>query len=222
MAFISISNITKTFHTGKVSYDGLRGLNLEIKQGEFVAIMGPSGSGKSTLLNIIGGLDTPTSGEVTVGEHKLSQMNVDQLSDYRSRNVGFIFQNYELLPYATALENVTLPLVIEGQDNAQTNEYAKKLLSIIHMGDRLNNKPTELSGGEQQRVGVVRALIKEPDIVLADEPTGNLDSVTSAEVIEVIKQLSHQGKRTVVMVTHDPEIAKQADRTIKIKDGAIA
>ncbi len=197
----------------------LDGISLSIEQGEFIAIVGTSGSGKSTLLNMIGGLDTPTSGSVKVREKELSEMNDEQLTIFRRRNIGFVFQNYNLVPILNVYENITLPVELDGEK--VDIEYMNRIVKMLDIEDKLNNMPNNLSGGQQQRVAIARALVSKPAIVLADEPTGNLDSKTSAAVLGLLRQTSKEFNQTLVMITHNDEIAQLADRIIRIEDGRI-
>jgi len=219
-SFIELKNVTKTYLIGKTTYNAVTDISLQISQNEFVALMGPSGSGKSTLLNLIGGLDRPSSGEIIVEGKSLTRLKNDKLADYRKKNIGIIFQNFNLLPHLTALENTNMALIISGQDDSEGQKMASESLKWIGLGDRLLNKPTELSGGEQQRVAIVRAIVKNPRIVLADEPTGNLDTKTGDQIVDLIKSLKEKGK-TIVLVTHNEEIARKADRVIRVRDGVV-
>ena len=194
-------------------------VDLSVNKGEFVAIVGTSGSGKSTLLHMIGGLDTPTSGSVIVHEKELSQMNDEELTIFRRRNIGFVFQNYNLVPILNVYENITMPIQLDGKK--PDREYIQEILALLGLEKKLYNMPNTLSGGQQQRVAIARALAGKPAIILADEPTGNLDSKTSEEVIELLKVTSKKYNQTIVMITHNPEIAMQADRCIRIEDGRI-
>ncbi len=216
---VILKDITKTYQTGKVSYQVLKGINLEVEKGEFLAIMGASGSGKTTLLNIIGLLDKPTSGSYILDGEEVSKLSKQELAYIRNRKLGFIFQAFHLIPWATALENVLMPLLYRKEGiSKKDEERAKKLLERLGLGDRIKAKPAELSGGQQQRVAIARALIGKPKLLLADEPTGNLDSKSSEEVIKIFRELNQEGI-TIIMVTHDPEIAKCAKRIKIIKDG---
>ena len=215
---IELENITKIYRMGKVEVPALRGVTLSIKQGEMVAIIGASGSGKSTLMNIIGFLDTPTLGRYTFQGADVSQLNDNKLAEMRSKKLGFVFQEYNLLSRASALSNVELPLIYSGA--RQRHKRATEALERVGLGARAKHKPTELSGGEQQRVAIARALVNNPDIILADEPTGNLDSATTDEIISVFRKLNQEGI-TVVLVTHEMDIAEQTQRIIRLYDGKI-
>lgn len=215
---IELENITKVYRMGKVEVPALRGVSLSIREGDLVAIIGASGSGKSTLMNIIGCLDKPTSGRYILEGVDVGQLNDNQLARLRNKKVGFVFQDYNLLPRATALSNVELPLVYGGGRNKR--KQAMEALERVGLGRRANHKPTELSGGEQQRVAIARALVNNPQIILADEPTGNLDSVATAEIVSIFRQLNRDGI-TLVVITHEVDIAGQAQRTIHMLDGRI-
>jgi putative ABC transport system ATP-binding protein len=217
-AVIELKNITKTYHLGDEVLNALDDLNCTINSGEFVAITGPSGSGKSTLANIIGGLDRPTSGTVVVDGQDLSHVRDRQLSDYRNHHIGFVFQSFNLQGTQTALENVLLPLVFSRMSSKERKARAKECLEAVGLGDRLKHKPSQLSGGQRQRVAIARALAVRPSIILADEPTGNLDSARGEEIMKLLKDLNKQGM-TLIVITHDMSIAKQAGRIIQIKDG---
>ncbi len=215
---IELENITKVYHMGKVEVPALRGVNLSVRAGEMVALIGASGSGKSTLMNIIGFLDKPTGGRYTLEGIDVSQLNDNKLAEMRNKKIGFVFQTYNLLPRASALSNVELPLVYGG--TRQKHRRAREALERVGLSARANHKPTELSGGEQQRVAIARALVNNPSLVLADEPTGNLDSRATAEIISIFCQLNQEGI-TVVLVTHEPDVAAQAKRIIRLMDGEI-
>jgi putative ABC transport system ATP-binding protein len=217
---ITATNLVKIYMMGDVEVRALRGLSLKIYRGEVVAVMGPSGSGKSTLMNIIGCLDHPTEGEYILDGEPVSGLTDDQLADIRNRKIGFIFQSFNLLPGATSLANVELPLRYAGL-NGSGKERALAALNSVGLGDRVNHKPTELSGGQQQRVAIARALVNEPAMILADEPTGNLDSKAGQEIIDLLLTLNRERGTTIVIVTHDPRIASQAQRTIHIRDGVV-
>ena len=216
---ISIENVSKTYVMGQVEVPALRQVNLAVEEGEFVAIMGPSGSGKSTLMNIIGCLDVPTGGRYVLDGIDVSQLNDDQLALIRNRKIGFVFQSFNLIPRSSAMHNVEMPLIYAG-DQARRRERALKALEMVGLADRAYHQPNELSGGQQQRVAVARALISEPAIILADEPTGNLDSESSLEIIKLITELNRAG-RTIVLITHENEIAAFANRIVRLRDGAI-
>lgn len=221
MALIQTDNLWKTYRMGSEEVHALRGVSLEIDKGEYVAIMGPSGSGKSTLMNLIGCLDTPSQGQYHLNGKLVSVMNDDELANIRNREIGFVFQTFNLLPRATALHNVELPLIYNGTPSSQRRQQAENALGMVDLRDRINHKPSELSGGQRQRVAIARALVNEPSLLLADEPTGNLDSKTSIEIMKLLDELHRQGN-TIIMVTHEPDIAKRAHRVLSILDGRIA
>lgn len=218
---IVTENLVEEYLLGKVTVTALRGIDLNISKGEFAVIMGPSGSGKSTLLNLLGGLQKPTRGEVIINGVNLSRLNENQLAIFRRKNVGFVFQAYNLIPTLTAIENVELPMIFYNIPSEKRKERAKELLTTFGLGERLHHKPSELSGGEQQRVSIARALANNPEIILADEPTGNLDTKTGSKIMEEIVKINREFGKTIVMVTHDPEIANYGDRIIHIRDGRI-
>jgi putative ABC transport system ATP-binding protein len=218
---IKTENLWKTYDMGEaVAVQALRGVNLEIPRNEYAAIMGPSGSGKSTLMNLIGCLDTPTDGRYWLNEQLVSEMDDDQLAFIRNKEIGFVFQTFNLLPRATALHNVELPLIYNGTPAAERRERAAEALAAVDMADRMNHRPNELSGGERQRVALARALVNKPSLLLADEPTGNLDTQTSTEIMNLFERLHGQGN-TILLVTHEHDIAAHAHRIIKIRDGQI-
>ncbi len=217
---IRMENIRRVYESGTVKVEALRNINLHIKEGEFVAIMGPSGSGKSTLMNILGCLDTPTSGRYYLDSHLIAELDDNRLAEIRNEKVGFVFQNFNLLPYASAYENVELPLILAGQATDVRREKVMKLLDQVGLGDRMNHKPNEMSGGQQQRVAIARALVNSPRIILADEPTGNLDSKSGQEIVELFTDLWEQG-HTILMITHDAAIASRCQRVLHLKDGQI-
>jgi len=218
---IKFENVWKIYRLGTVEIAALRGLSIEIRRGEYLAMMGPSGSGKSTFLHLAGALDRPTRGRVLIEGRDPSKLNDDELSRLRNRYIGFVFQTFNLIPRLTALENVMLPLVVRGVDGSERRRRAIEALEQVGLGDRINHRPTELSGGEQQRVAIARAIVTRPRIVLADEPTGNLDSVSAREIVKVLSQLNGELGITVVVVTHDPEVASAARRMVRIRDGVI-
>jgi putative ABC transport system ATP-binding protein len=218
---IQIRELTRAYVMGAETVHALRGVTLEIRRNEYVAIMGPSGSGKSTLMNLIGCLDTPSTGEYWLNGQEVSRMPDDALARVRNREIGFVFQTFNLLPRASALANVELPLVYGGVSARQRRQRAETALRRVGLGDRMDHRPNELSGGQRQRVAIARALVNEPAILLADEPTGNLDSTTSEEIMRVFETLHGQGQ-TVIMVTHEAEIAAHAERIVVLRDGRIA
>ncbi len=217
---ISMRQIRKVYSTGKVDVAALRGVDLEVGSNEYVAIVGPSGSGKSTLMNIIGCLDTPSSGEYVLSGERVAGLDRNRLAEIRNRHIGFVFQNFNLLPYATALENVELPLLFGGVAARERRERATAMLAKVGLEDRLEHKPTELSGGQMQRVAIARALVNRPAILLADEPTGNLDSAAGQAIVSLFAELYASGQ-TIVLITHDPGIAKLAHRVVQVRDGQI-
>ena len=217
---INVDSVHKSYELGETSVHALRGVTFSIEKGEFVSIMGPSGSGKSTLMNIIGCLDTPSEGTYLLNQRNVGQLDEEQLAGIRNQEIGFIFQQFHLLPRSTALENVALPLKYASVQREEQLSRAEEVLNKVGLSGRLSHKPTELSGGEQQRVAIARALVNSPSILFADEPTGNLDSKTGKEVLEIFKELNETGQ-TIVVITHEHTIAKQSQRTITIKDGEI-
>ena len=221
MSIISASNLTKIYGSGPTAVTALNHVSLEVQPGEFVAVMGPSGCGKSTLLHLLGGLDRPTEGYVTIAGHNLFDLPDHKLTELRRRKIGFIFQFFNLIPVLDAVENAALPVTLDGVPLAQAKIKASEWLDKIGLGDRMSHRPDQLSGGEQQRVAVARALVAEPDLILADEPTGNLDTRSSDEIANLLRLVSKEYGRAVIMVTHDPRIAAYADRIIFLKDGSI-
>jgi putative ABC transport system ATP-binding protein len=217
---INLNQVTKTYVTGTVEFQALKGIDLQVNKGELVAIVGPSGSGKSTLMNIIGCLDVPTSGEYRLEEQPVTSLTHNQLADIRNKKVGFVFQAFNLLPYATAYENIEVPLLFARVGGRRRRQRVTDVLARVGLADKANNKPTELSGGEMQRVAIARALANEPEIILADEPTGNLDTKSGEEIIEMFVELWKLGK-TVIIISHDASIAQRAQRIIKLRDGLI-
>jgi putative ABC transport system ATP-binding protein len=220
MALIEISNVKKQYSSGDDVVEALRGVDITIEAGEFITIMGQSGSGKSTLLSVLGGMNHPTAGEVEMAGVKLYQLPGEKLADFRAQNLGFVFQSFHLIPYLTAIENVMLPLAIVKMKGTEKTATAKRALERVGLGNKLDRLPNQLSGGEQERVAIARAIVNNPHILLADEPTGNLDSKTSEEVMALFRELNDAGQ-TVVMVTHNPENGAYADRTISLKDGMV-
>jgi putative ABC transport system ATP-binding protein len=217
---IHTEDLWRTYQMGAEEIHALRGVSFDIRKGEYVAVMGPSGSGKSTLMNLIGCLDTPTKGRYVLRGKVVSEMNDDELAAVRNREIGFVFQTFNLLPRATALHNVELPLVYAGIPKERRLEQAKHALEMVDLGDRMTHKPNELSGGQRQRVAVARALVMQPSILLGDEPTGNLDTVTGEDIMRLFERLHDQGN-TIILVTHEKDIADHAHRTIHIRDGKI-
>ncbi len=219
-SIIRLDNVWKIYQMGNVQVNALRGLNLKIKHGEFVAVMGPSGSGKSTAVNMIGCLDIPTRGRIYLEGKNISHMTESDLAQIRGKKIGFIFQQFNLIPTLNALENVMLPMTFQGIDAETRKKRATELLKMVGLGERLHHRPTELSGGQQQRVAIARALSNDPEVILADEPTGNLDTKTGKKVMEFLKKLHKQGK-TIVMVTHEQTISKFAQRVEYLRDGVV-
>ncbi|WXR60887.1 ABC transporter ATP-binding protein [Peptostreptococcaceae bacterium AGR-M142] len=219
-SIINMSDIRKTYNTGALSVEVLKGISIDVKEGEFVTVVGASGSGKSTLMNIIGCLDSLTEGEYHLDGKNISSYTDNELSAVRNEKIGFIFQKFNLLPRLTALENVELPLIYRGMKKSERRQNAIDALTMVGLGDRMEHKPSEMSGGQQQRVAIARALAGNPPLLLADEPTGNLDSKSSDEVMDIILDLYKQG-RTIVLITHDNEVARMGSRMIKVKDGIV-
>jgi putative ABC transport system ATP-binding protein len=217
---IEMQSIRKVYDTGKVKVEALKGIDFAVAPGEFVAVVGPSGSGKSTLMNLIGCLDTPTEGRYRLGGEDVSKFTRDQLADVRNRRVGFVFQGFNLLPQISAFENVELPLLFGGVSPKQRRERVEELLTRVGLGDRMDHKPTELSGGQMQRVAIARALAMKPDVILADEPTGNLDTSAGGDIMSLFTELWNQGS-TLVVITHDLTLARRAGRVVEIRDGRI-
>lgn len=217
---IELKNIEKLYTIGKELIYALRDVSLEVKKNEYVALMGPSGSGKSTLMNMLGCLDTPTKGQYILNGHSVATMSDSQLAEIRNKEIGFVFQTFNLLPRATTLENVALPLVYAGMSKTAREERAKEVLEQVGLGDRMKHKPNELSGGQRQRVAIARALVNKPAIILADEPTGNLDSKTSIEIMGLLEDI-HKNGNTIILVTHEEDIALHAHRIVRLRDGLV-
>jgi putative ABC transport system ATP-binding protein len=217
---INITNLKRDFQLGTETIYVLKGINLQINKGEYVALMGPSGSGKSTLMNLLGCLDTPTSGRYILNGKDVSQMHDNDLAEIRNKEIGFVFQTFNLLPRTTALDNVALPMIYAGYSKSERNERATEVLTQVNLADRMDHQPNQLSGGQRQRVAIARALVNKPSIILADEPTGNLDSKTSVEIMNLFNDI-HKNGNTVILVTHEEDIAKYAHRIIRLRDGII-
>ena len=218
---IAVQSVNKTYKRGEETLVVIDDLSLEVQKGDFLALMGPSGSGKSTLLNLIGGLDTPTSGQIVVNEQHLETMNASALSTWRANNVGFIFQFYNLLPVLTAHKNVEIPLLLTGLSGSQRKDHVSTALNVVGLSDRGGHKPNELSGGQQQRVAIARALVSDPDILVCDEPTGDLDRNTATEILDLLQILNRDHGKTILMVTHDPVAADSAKRTLHLDKGKL-
>ncbi|NMC42373.1 MAG: ABC transporter ATP-binding protein [candidate division Zixibacteria bacterium] len=217
---ISMNGITKVYQTGQVTFAALRGITLEVADNEFIAVVGPSGSGKSTLMNLMGCLDTPTEGSYRLAGEEVETLSPNQLAEIRNRRVGFVFQAFNLLPYATTFENVELPLIFAGARGRDRRRRVTDLLCRVGLAEKMGNKPTELSGGEMQRVAIARALANSPKLILADEPTGNLDTKSGGEIIKIFEDLWHDG-HTIIVITHDMNIAGRCQRIVRLKDGLI-
>lgn len=218
---INCENVWKIYTMGDNKVNALSGLNFKVKKGEFVVLMGPSGSGKSTSVNMIGCLDIPTKGEIYLDGQNIAHMTESELAQIRGKKIGFIFQQFNLIPTLTALENVMLPMIFQGVPLNARLKKAKSLLKLVELEERMNHKPTEMSGGQQQRVAIARALVNDPDVILADEPTGNLDSKTGQKVLNFLKKLNKEEKKTIILVTHDVELIKHGERVDFLKDGKI-
>ena len=219
-SIVKLTNVNKIYQTGEVSFQALKNINLEIKKGEFLSIIGASGSGKSTLMHIIGLLDHPTSGKYELDGENSSHLGENSLAQIRNKKIGFVFQSFNLLSRTSALENVALPLIYAGVSQSERMERAKKALEDVGLGDKLNSHPNQLSGGQQQRVAIARALVTNPQLILADEPTGNLDTKSGIEIMHIFHKLNNEGK-TIIMITHEEDIAKNAKRKVKLKDGEV-
>ncbi len=218
---MELKDVWKVYDLGKVQLEVLKGVSLDIEEEDFVVVLGPSGSGKSTLLNLMSCLDTPTKGKVYLEGKDVSALSEDELARIRGRIIGFVFQQFNLLPHLTALENVSLPTVFQGVSQEERIRRAKKYLDAVGLSNRMDHRPSELSGGEKQRVAIARSLVNNPDVIVADEPTGNVDSKTGAHIMEILKELNEKEGRTIVVVTHDSELQEFGKRTVKIKDGEI-
>ena len=218
---VEAKDITKVYQMGEIEVHALRGLSINIAPGEILSIMGPSGSGKSTLMNILGCLDRPTSGEYSMNGESVATLSDDQLAEIRNRGVGFVFQSFNLLPRATALTNVELPMRYAALNGRNRKDVAKKALEAVGLGDRMHHRPNELSGGEMQRVAIARALVNNPAIIMADEPTGNLDTKSGDEIMALLKNLNKERGTTLIIITHDPEVAEQTNRIVSLRDGLI-
>jgi len=215
-----IREVTKEYHLGGEVVRALRGITIDLPEGDYVAIMGASGSGKSTLLNLLGCLDRPTTGTILLGDADVAKLNDDGLSEIRASRIGFVFQSYNLIPQLTVLENIEVPLYYQGRLSAESRQRCRELAEMVGLGDRLKHRPTQLSGGQQQRVAIARSLANDPFFILADEPTGNLDSVTTAEILGLLDRLNLSGK-TIIMVTHEPDVGSRARRVVRLRDGEI-
>jgi len=222
MSILEVQGVTKTYTMGKMLVPALRGVTFEVEEGELIAIFGPSGSGKSTLLHVVGGLDPPDKGVVLVDGVDLYNLGSNEIADTRLKKIGFVFQFFNLLPRLSALKNVELPLALANVPPKKAEQKAVEMLSLVGLKARINHKPAELSGGEQQRVAIARALINNPEIILADEPTGNLDTKTGQDIVQLMKRLNQEQRKTFIIVTHDPQVAKTANRIIYLKDGKIS
>jgi putative ABC transport system ATP-binding protein len=220
-AVLQVQNVRKSYQMGKVEVPALRGVSFDVQEGEFLTIFGPSGSGKSTLLHLMGGLDRPDEGQILIDQIKILELSDSMLADLRLSKIGFVFQFFNLLPRLTALKNIELPLAISGVSEKEMAERAKQMMEFVGLEARENHRPSELSGGEQQRVAIARALITNPKIILADEPTGNLDTKTGWEIVQLMKKLNEEKNQTFIVITHDQHIAETADRIVHLKDGSI-
>jgi putative ABC transport system ATP-binding protein len=220
-AILQVQGVKKSYHLGKIAVPALCGVSFEVEEGEFLTIFGPSGSGKSTLLHLMGGLDRPDEGQILIDGVNILKLSDAKLAEMRLNKIGFVFQFFNLLPRLTALRNVELPLTIGGVSDEETTERAQQMLKLVGLEARGDHRPTELSGGEQQRVAIARALVTDPKIILADEPTGNLDTKTGWEIVQLMKKLNEEKGQTFIVITHDPQIAETADRIIHLKDGSV-
>lgn len=217
---IELHGVWKIYDTGKVKVEALRGVDLKVRKGEFLTLVGPSGSGKSTMMNILGCLDVPSQGTYLFGNEEVNRLSVNRLAEIRNQHIGFVFQNFNLLPYLTALENVELPMVFRGMGTSERRKRATEVLTRVGLGDRLHHKPTELSGGQMQRVAIARALVNNPSLLLADEPTGNLDSASGREIVDLFEELWKAG-HTIMIITHDPNLPMRSERILHMRDGLL-
>ena len=221
MAFVELKDVRKSYHMGEITIHAVDGISFTIEKGEFVVIVGPSGAGKTTVLNILGGMDKPTTGIVSLDNRIISNMSRKELIEYRRKDIGFVFQFYNLIPNLNVEENIMLPLLLDGKKSKDYRKQLDNILEIVGLSDRRKHTPRELSGGQQQRVAIARALISDPEILFADEPTGNLDSKTGAEIMKLLQSINKNSGQTIIMVTHSPEAAKNSSRIITVKDGMI-
>lgn len=217
---IELHSVRKVYDTGKVKVEALRGVDLKVRKGEFLTLVGPSGSGKSTMMNILGCLDVPSEGQYLFGKEEVNKLTVNRLAEIRNEHIGFVFQNFNLLPYLSALENVELPMVFRGVGTSERRKRATEVLTRVGLGERLHHKPTELSGGQMQRVAIARALVNNPDLILADEPTGNLDTASGKEIVDLFEELWKAG-HTIMIITHDPNLPMRTERTLMMRDGLL-
>jgi len=217
---IELHGVRKVYDTGKVKVEALRGVDLKVRKGEFLTLVGPSGSGKSTMMNILGCLDVPSEGQYLFGKEEVNKLTVNRLAEIRNEHIGFVFQNFNLLPYLSALENVELPMVFRGVGTSERRKGATEVLTRVGLGERLHHKPTELSGGQMQRVAIARALVNNPDLILADEPTGNLDTASGKEIVDLFEELWKAG-HTIMIITHDPNLPMRTERTLMMRDGLL-
>jgi putative ABC transport system ATP-binding protein len=217
---IELHSVRKVYDTGKVKVEALRGVDLKVRKGEFLTLVGPSGSGKSTMMNILGCLDVPSEGQYLFGQEEVSKLTLNRLAEIRNEHIGFVFQNFNLLPYLSALENVELPMVFRGVGTSERRKRATEVLTRVGLGDRLYHKPTELSGGQMQRVAIARALVNNPDLILADEPTGNLDTASGREIVDLFEELWKAG-HTIMIITHDPNLPMRSERILFMRDGLL-
>ncbi len=217
---IELHSVRKVYDTGKVKVEALRGVDLKVRKGEFLTLVGPSGSGKSTMMNILGCLDVPSDGKYLFGHEEVNKLTINRLAEIRNHHIGFVFQNFNLLPYMSSLENVELPMVFKGVGTSERRRRATEVLNRVGLGDRIHHKPTELSGGQMQRVAIARALVNNPDLILADEPTGNLDTASGREIVDLFEELWKAG-HTIMIITHDPNLPMRSERTLHMRDGLL-